>query len=716
MAMTGGTAVLVKTGYPNYGTETSFPLRLYVYYKVVSQDKVNAITTMSLGMYFVVPDAWYVGPWSDYGSYLGTTSNTFSAPIGSNFSGTKWLVENVTFKVQHDAQGKGTASIKWKWGVDSSYGQMESPSGTVTVSLPDIPRASSVSAGGSVNAGSALTIYVSRAVASFTHTLRYAFGSVSGTIATGVETSCSWTIPYSFLLQFPSATSGKGTIYCDTYSGNTLTGTTSCEFTVMAPDNDTTKPKASMMLSPSGSVPAVFDGLYIRGKTAVKADFTASSDYSTVKSYALSVEGKTVSGDPAISSILSSSGTVTVTGTVTDARGYVRTITEDITVQPYDTPGVAPGTGQNSVICERALSTGESDPAGTYLRIIAKRRYSAVDGRNGCVLRYRYKQSSADSYGAWFTLLAESAESDEYSDVISDVVSSVTTSYDVEIGVEDTMGGSYAVAFHIPTDEVSFHIRPGGKGAAFFGYSEKDDELSLTGRRISNLGTPTEAGDAVPLGYAQGAFASAGFGYGETVKFFYFNNDTDGSLLTAALDELTAGMGNREGRQIGIADYPAMSGATYYGTIYRHTAEYIVLEMYSYESYGRAARRVKFGGVWYPWEWENPHMAAGVEYRTTERYAGKPVYVQLFDCAGMPGANSTKSIEHNVEIANILDFCGNMSISSTGSNIALPYRYTSTNFANLSVDYKKITLESGGTSLAAYVDVKVWIKYTKQGD
>lgn len=607
MAMTGGTAVLVKTGYPNYGTETSFPLRLYVYYKVVSQDKVNAITTMSLGMYFVVPDAWYVGPWSDYGSYLGTTSNTFSAPIGSNFSGTKWLVENVTFKVQHDAQGKGTASIKWKWGVDSSYGQMESPSGTVTVSLPDIPRASSVSAGGSVNAGSALTIYVSRAVASFTHTLRYVFGSVSGTIATGVETSHSWTIPYSFLLQFPSATSGKGTIYCDTYSGNTLTGTTSCEFTVMAPDNDTTKPKASMMLSPSGSAPAVFDGLYIRGKTAVKADFTASSDYSTVKSYALSVEGKTVSGDPATSSILSSSGTVTVTGTVTDARGYVRTITEDITVQPYDTPGVAPGTGQNSVICERALSTGESDPAGTYLRIIAKRRYSAVDGRNGCVLRYRYKQSSADSYGAWFTLLAESAESDEYSDVISDVVSSVTTSYDVEIGVEDTMGGSYAVAFHIPTDEVSFHIRPGGKGAAFFGYSEKDDELSLTGRRISNLGTPTEAGDAVPYGgYCADchAITVGGMYYVDENTLNKPSGITAGAILHAQTCETVNG----------TDIYLTMKGGA--NIVYCY-----------YSSWAKA---------WQPWEWENPPMAVGVEYRTTERFLGKPVYVKVFDCGLIP--------------------------------------------------------------------------------
>ena len=30
--------------------------------------------------------------------------------------------------------------------------------------------------------------------------------------------------------------------------------------------------------------------------------------------------------------------------------------------------------------------------------------------------------------------------------------------------------------------------------------------------------------------------------------------------------------------------------------------------------------------AWGAWEWVNPPMAAGVEYRTTERYLGKPVY------------------------------------------------------------------------------------------
>lgn len=33
-----------------------------------------------------------------------------------------------------------------------------------------------------------------------------------------------------------------------------------------------------------------------------------------------------------------------------------------------------------------------------------------------------------------------------------------------------------------------------------------------------------------------------------------------------------------------------------------------------------------------PWEWINPPMAVGAEYRTTERYMGLPVYTILIDC------------------------------------------------------------------------------------
>ena len=134
MAMTGGTSVLVHTGYGN--SQSNFPIKLYVYYKV-TQNATAKTSTITLGMYVTTPGGnWDIGPWSDYrGSYVGTTSNTFSGAI-PNFSGTYWIVENKTMTVTHDADGRKTATIYWKWGVNSPWGQTQDPSGSFNITLP----------------------------------------------------------------------------------------------------------------------------------------------------------------------------------------------------------------------------------------------------------------------------------------------------------------------------------------------------------------------------------------------------------------------------------------------------------------------------------------------------------------------------------------------------------------------------------------------------
>lgn len=40
-------------------------------------------------------------------------------------------------------------------------------------------------------------------------------------------------------------------------------------------------------------------------------------------------------------------------------------------------------------------------------------------------------------------------------------------------------------------------------------------------------------------------------------------------------------------------------------------------------------RRILYENTWGDWEWENPRMTPNVEYRTTEKWNGKPVYTQL---------------------------------------------------------------------------------------
>ena len=217
MAMTGGTAKLVKTGYAEYGN-TSLPIKLYVYYKT-SQDAETNKSTITVGMYVTTPSSSYsIGRWDDNnGSYVGTTSLTFNGAVPSGTKGTYWLVENKTFTVTHNNDGTGKATIYWKWGVNSPWGQMVNPSGSFEITLPTIARLSvpTVSSS-SVKMGDKVTIYTNRKADTFKHILYYTFGNQKTVkIADSVTTSYPWTVP-DLAAECNNATSGTCTIRCDT--------------------------------------------------------------------------------------------------------------------------------------------------------------------------------------------------------------------------------------------------------------------------------------------------------------------------------------------------------------------------------------------------------------------------------------------------------------------------------------------------------------------
>lgn len=63
----------------------------------------------------------------------------------------------------------------------------------------------------------------------------------------------------------------------------------------------------------------------------------------------------------------------------------------------------------------------------------------------------------------------------------------------------------------------------------------------------------------------------------------------------------------------------------------------------SFNDRNNMAMRTKNIDGWTPWEYINPPLKLGVEYRTTERYLGKPVYTQIINCGSMPDIGSEKT-------------------------------------------------------------------------
>lgn len=667
MAMTGGTAKLVKTTYPF--SDSSKAVNLYIYYKSTQDVNTNK-STIYCGMYVTTPSGWNIGQWDDWNatSYVGTTSNTFDGTV-PNFSGTRWIAENKTFTVDHNPDGTGTATIQWKWAVNSPWGGYVNPSGSFSITLPQIPRATTPTlSASSVQMGKSVTVTMNRASSSFTHTLEYTIGSTTNIIASGLGTSYSWTVPdlvslipnatsgtatitcttysgttkvgtktaqisisaydataptitgtprmgesctvntsrasskythnltytmgsqsgtiasgvgasvkfpipatlvtevnnavsgnmvitcvtmngtaivgtkqlsvsvgvpkasvpspmsgsgimgetigintnrmvskYTHILRYtfgtktgyvsqsaghsiewdiplslaseiPNASSGTVTISCETKNGTATVGTETCTFTLSVPDNELTKPSFSMAFTPVHSLPSDFAGLYVQGKTKVGVTFDANSEYALVKSYSVKIGGTTFAGESVVSNFLTSSGSISIEGTVTDSRGYSRTHTQYITVIPYERPRLAVYSGENNIVCTRSSRDGVISPNAEYVLVKASAAYSEVihhnKAYNKCRMWYRYKTAGASDYSMnWVQF-----DGTEVS-FIPDAIFNVKTAYTFQLKVEDDVGEERVYTYPIPYVSIPLHLGKGGKNLGlgqFCDYSEED--------------------------------------------------------------------------------------------------------------------------------------------------------------------------------------------------------------------------------------------------
>lgn len=93
------------------------------------------------------------------------------------------------------------------------------------------------------------------------------------------------------------------------------------------------------------------------------------------------------------------------------------------------------------------------------------------------------------------------------------------------------------------------------------------------------------------------------------------------------------------------------------------------LQLAAYVSGEVYGAREKRRNVWGDWEHTNPPMELGIEYRTTERYLGKPVYVKLFDCGTIPAQGTHKDLVFSPDADSIVS----VTAYSSRRGTTLPY-------------------------------------------
>lgn len=247
--------------------------------------------------------------------------------------------------ISHNSDGRKTLPFSCTFNPNNGLHRTITVSGNL--GLTTIPRSSSVSVSAGV-IGSSVTININRQSSSFKHTVRYSWAGKSGTIATNVDTSTTWTIPIDFANDIPNSASGTGTIYVDTYSGSTKTGTQSTTLTASVPAN--VKPTftgislsdlngAAQNLIPNGNT-------FIQVISNIKVAFNGAvgSYGSSITGYYAEIVGKnqSTSSNGGSLGIMNYHGTIKIRASVSDSRGRWSDIREvSVTVLEYFAPALS---------------------------------------------------------------------------------------------------------------------------------------------------------------------------------------------------------------------------------------------------------------------------------------------------------------------------------------------------------------------------------------
>ena len=362
-------------------------------WEIISQSVANNASTISWNLQLISG--------SD-GRIDSSTSKKWTVTVnGTTYSGTNTVgIANNTTKtlasgtttIAHAENGTKTFSYSFsqQFSITFSGTNIGTKSGSGSGTLNTIARKSSLAASNGT-LGTAQILTVSRQSSDFTHTITYACGSASGTIATkSSSTSVSWTPPLTLASQNTTGTSVNVTFTITTYTGSTSIGTSTKTISCSIPSS--VKPTVSLAVSDAAGYSGTYGG-YIQGISKFKVVVTASGNQgSTIKAYKSTADGKTYTTASFTTDVIAGSGTLTISVTVTDSRGRTATASTTVTVLAYTAPKIT------SLTVNRCDASGNSDTSGAYLAVVFSNSVTSLNSKNTATYTVQYKKTSASTY------------------------------------------------------------------------------------------------------------------------------------------------------------------------------------------------------------------------------------------------------------------------------------------------------------------------------
>ena len=328
----------------------------------------------------------------------------------------------------------------------------------------------------------------------------------------------------------------------------------------------------------------------------------------------------------------------------------------------------------------RCQADGTADDFGEYAKITVTGSVTAIGNGNTATLTVDYN-GTPETYSlppsgfTWSKIVpVPSTTTRKITATLADKLKSTPRDMVLSVGYAtmDFLDGGKGIAFGATATEEGFTC---AMPARFTG--------GVTGITAAMVG-------AAPAGYGLGGFAVPVPGNNlDTLKangWYYCADGTAGGpsgyALGNAVVEVSAGWA-----------YSPVHQTLHFGTAGR--------QPFTIKRYWNNATN-----YWVDWEWINPPMLTGVEYRTTERYLGKPVYVKAVDIGTLP-ASTTKTIAFGDNTLNPIRYFGE---TTTGGKYVIPYG----KYIQLMVSNTNIIVETSADYSKFTGNVTVW--YTKNTD
>lgn len=282
---------------------------------------------------------WYYGSTVPVSWSVNIGGNSYNGNI-MNYNGSSTItVGSGSTRIYHNDDGSKSINFSFSvWDNVSANYLPGSASGSGSMSLTNIPRASEIGCS-SPYIGDTATITISKKSSSLTSTIWYVFGNVTNTIATKTyDTVVAFntsSIKSQLYAQIPNSQSGYGTMYCETFSGNTSIGTKSCTFYLYAKENDC-KPTLSIAVVDTNSDVTTLLGSntkFLKYLSKPQVTFTMTAKYSSsISSYTMGVDNKYYYTSPKTFDTIESN---IITGYVRDSRGFTTNVSKTLDMVDY---------------------------------------------------------------------------------------------------------------------------------------------------------------------------------------------------------------------------------------------------------------------------------------------------------------------------------------------------------------------------------------------